>query len=84
MVVVVAIVDNEGGSSGVVTAVVVSTVSHDPSVSSCQYVLVSDCGGTDEETSWLIATELRHATELVTDYHKAYPNKPGPIGDLSC
>ena len=31
MAVVVAIVDNEGGSSGVVTpAVVVSTVSHDP------------------------------------------------------
>ena len=40
--------------------------------------------GTDEETSWLVATELGHATELVTDYHKAYPNKPGPIGDLSC
>jgi hypothetical protein len=35
MVVVVANVDNEGGSSGVVIAVVVSTVSHDPSVSSC-------------------------------------------------
>ena len=30
MAVVVAIVDNEGGISGVVTAVVVSTVSHDP------------------------------------------------------
>ena len=39
--------------------------------------------GTDEETSWLIATELRHATELVTNYHKAYPNKPGLIGNLS-
>ena len=30
MAVVVAIVDNEGGSSGVMTAVVVSTVIHDP------------------------------------------------------
>ena len=40
--------------------------------------------GTDEETSWLVATKLGHATELVTDYHKAYLNKPGPIGDLSC
>ena len=39
--------------------------------------------GTDEETSWLVATELRHATELVTDYHKAYLNKPGLIGNLS-
>ena len=40
--------------------------------------------GTDKETSWLVATELRHATELVTNYHKAYPNKPGPIGDSLC
>ena len=29
--------------------------------------------GTDDETSWLVATELGHATELVTNYHKAYP-----------
>ena len=39
--------------------------------------------GTDEETSWLVMTELRHATELITDYHKAYPSKPGLIGNLS-
>ena len=31
----------------------------------------------DEETSWLVATELRHATDLVADFHKAYPDKPG-------
>ena len=34
--------------------------------------------GTDEETSWLPADELSHATELVSDFHKAYPQKPGP------
>ena len=34
--------------------------------------------GTDEETSWLLATELDHASELVTGYHLKYPNKPGP------
>jgi len=39
--------------------------------------------GTDEETSWLIATELRHASELVADYHKAYLTKPGPLESLS-
>jgi len=39
--------------------------------------------GTDEETSWLIATELGHASELVADYHKAYPTKPGPLESLS-
>jgi hypothetical protein len=35
--------------------------------------------GTDEETSWLLATELRNASELVLDFHSAYPNKPSPI-----
>ena len=34
--------------------------------------------GTDDETSWLPADELAHAKELVSDFHKAYPAKPGP------
>jgi len=34
--------------------------------------------GTDEETSWLLATELDHASELVEDFHRKYPGKPGP------
>ena len=34
--------------------------------------------GTDEETSWITADKLSHAKELVSDFHKAYPNKPGP------
>ena len=33
----------------------------------------------DEETSWLVVTELGHATDLVADFHKAYPDKPGPF-----
>ena len=32
----------------------------------------------NKETSWLVATELKHVTDLVTDLHKAYPDKPGP------
>src|SRR6202043_3471517 len=39
--------------------------------------------GTDEETSWLPATELEHASEAVSDFHHAYPNKPGPLNSLS-
>src|ERR1700726_3361905 len=39
--------------------------------------------GTDEETSWLPATELEHASEAVLDFHHAYPNKPGPLNLLS-
>ena len=34
--------------------------------------------GTDEETSWLPASELPHASELVSDFHQAYPDKPRP------
>ena len=34
--------------------------------------------GTDEETSWILANELGHASEIITDFHRAYPDKPGP------
>jgi hypothetical protein len=34
--------------------------------------------GTDDETSWLPADELSHASDLVSDFHKAYPDKPRP------
>jgi hypothetical protein len=34
--------------------------------------------GMDDETSWLPATELGHASEVVLDFHSRYPGKPGP------
>ena len=37
---------------------------------------------TDEEFSWLPATELEHAKELTSDFHSAYPDKPGPLSNL--
>jgi hypothetical protein len=37
---------------------------------------------TDDEFSWLPATELEHAKDLVSDFHSAYPNKPGPNSRL--
>ena len=39
--------------------------------------------GTDEETSWILASELGHASELIMDFHKAYPAKPRPLSSLS-
>jgi len=35
--------------------------------------------GTDEETSWLLTTELGNAMELLEDYHVRYLDKPGPL-----
>ena len=32
--------------------------------------------GTDEETSWLLATELGNALELVQDFHRHYLSRP--------
>jgi len=43
------------------------------------YVRWEGYQGTDEETSWLPATELEHAQELVLGFHKRYPNRPGPF-----
>ena len=34
---------------------------------------------TDEETSWLLATELGNTLELVQDFHHHYPEKPRPF-----
>ena len=34
--------------------------------------------GMDEETSWLLAMELRHASDLVSDFHSRYPARLGP------
>ena len=39
--------------------------------------------GTDEETSWILASELGHASKLVTEFHTKYPAKPGPLSNLS-
>ena len=39
--------------------------------------------GTDKETSWILASELGHASELIADFHSAYSAKPGPLSSLS-
>ena len=36
----------------------------------------------DKELSWLPAMELEHANELVSDFHSAYLQIPGPISKL--
>jgi len=33
----------------------------------------------DNDSEWLLATELEHAKELVDDFHLKYPTKPGPL-----
>ena len=33
--------------------------------------------GTNEETSWIPTSELKHATESMADLHLANPDKPG-------
>jgi len=38
--------------------------------------------GSDEEMSWLLATELGNATELLEDYHVRYPDKPRPLTSM--
>ena len=28
--------------------------------------------------TWILANELGHASEIITNFHKAYPDKPSP------
>ena len=37
---------------------------------------------TDKETSWILASELENASELVSDFHQSYLAKPGPLRQL--
>jgi len=34
---------------------------------------------TGDESKWIPVSELTHATDLVSDFHIAYPTKPGPL-----
>jgi len=34
---------------------------------------------TEEESNWLPTLELTHASDLISDFHQAYSNKPGPL-----
>ena len=34
--------------------------------------------GTDKETSWILTNEPGHTSEIITDFHKAYSDKPRP------
>ena len=38
--------------------------------------------GTDKETSWILTSELGHASKLIVDFHAAYPAKPVPLTSL--
>jgi len=38
--------------------------------------------GTDEETSWILASELGHASELIVNFDSADPAKSGPLSSL--
>jgi len=42
------------------------------------YVQWSGYEGSAEEYSWVPVTDLANATELVADFHRRYPMKPGP------
>ena len=34
---------------------------------------------TGDESEWIPASKLSHAADLVSDFHIAYPTKPGPL-----
>ena len=35
--------------------------------------------GTDEESSWIGASDMGHSSELVEVYHIKYPTRPGTV-----
>src|SRR6266446_6622049 len=44
----------------------------------CYLVHWTGYKGTDEETSWIAASDLANTLDLCTSFHQCYPQKPGP------
>ena len=44
----------------------------------CYLVCWTGYEGTDEETSWVAASDLANTPDLCTSFHQHYPQKPGP------
>ena len=38
--------------------------------------------GTNKETSWILASELGNASELIEEFHQAYLHKPRPLSNM--
>ena len=72
-------VDIEGELEYEITEVLDSKIDNRRKCKLLYLVRWSSYEGTDEETSWILATELDHASEAVADFHTAYPDKPGPL-----
>ena len=54
---------------------------HRRSSSLLYYVKWAGYEGTDKENSWISASELTHANDLLRDFHLQNPDKPGPINN---
>ena len=75
-------VEVQGDLEYEISEVVDSKIDHRRSCKLLYLVCWLGYENTDEEFSWLPSTELENAKELVTDFHSAYPNKPGPLSSL--
>jgi hypothetical protein len=38
---------------------------------------------TEDPSSWIPADQLPHAQDAIVDFHKAYPDRPGPANSIS-
>ena len=75
-------IDVEGDSEYEIAAIVDSKIDKRRACKLLYLVRWLGYEGTSEEYSWLPVTELGHTTEIITDFHSAYPNKPGPADNL--
>jgi len=46
------------------------------------YVKWEGYDGTDEETSWIAATDCANCSDLIEEFHRCYPDKPGPLSKM--
>ena len=62
-----------------ISQIVDSKIDHQQVCKLLHKVIWLEYEDTGDKSKWIPASELTHATNLVSDFHITYPTKPGPL-----
>ena len=75
-------VEIDGDVEYIVEAILDSKIDHRRTCPLQYFVKWEGYDGTPEETSWTDASLCENAPDLIEEFHRRYPNKPGPLAKL--
>jgi len=75
-------VEIDGNVEYIVEAILDSKIEHCRTCPLQYFVKWEGYDGTPQETSWTDASLCENAPDLIEEFHRRYPNKPGPLAKL--